>query len=71
MTYSQSPQSSGRYSAGTVATVNCDRGYGAGGDITCQTDANWSDNLPNCTSESVVIISYTIARVRETPHTEN
>ena len=55
--YSRPRQSSGRYSAGTIATVECAEGY-RGGDITCQTDGNWSGPLPSCTSESVIILYY-------------
>ena len=57
VTYSRDRQSSGRYSTGTTATVECGEGY-SGGDITCQADSTWSDRLPNCTSESVIILYY-------------
>ena len=56
VSYTRHPTEQGRYVENTTVTVSCDKGYGGGGDITCQHDGTWSSaSLLNCTSEPDII----------------
>ena len=55
VSYSNNEEIDGGYRQGTEATVTCNPGFMGGGDIICQSNRDWSDELPSCQPEGNIL----------------